>query len=189
MLCELSSRDALTGLANVRQFRTILSQEIDRVARTGTPMVLLLIDADHFKSVNDTYGHQAGDQVLRSLALRLADGLRPMDLPVRYGGEEFAVILPNCLPIHGRRVAERIRRRVAETSIDLPDGRAIGVTVSIGGISLSGWQKSGTDELIYKADRQLYCAKTDGRNRVCMEVKPESGVSTDERRALLIPGS
>lgn len=188
-LCELSSRDALTGLANVRQLHAVLNREIDRVARTGTPMTFLLIDVDHFKSVNDTYGHQAGDQVLRCLASRLEEGLRPMDMAARYGGEEFAVILPNCLPIHGRGVAERIRRRIAATPIELNDSRAIGVTVSIGCAAVAGGHKSGVGELIAAADLQLYSAKKGGRNRVAIDLTPEAVVSAQERAALLPPGS
>ena len=92
-LCTLSSRDALTGLANRRQFETAIAREVDRVARAGEPALVLMIDIDHFKQVNDTHGHAAGDEVLKAVARALADGIRPMDTLARYGGEEFAMIL------------------------------------------------------------------------------------------------
>src|SRR5262249_55934021 len=105
-LCDLSSRDALTGLANRRSFETGLAREIDRVARSGEPALLLLLDIDHFKRVNDTHGHACGDLVIQAVADALRETVRPMDLPARIGGEEFAVILPNCSPAFGQTVAE-----------------------------------------------------------------------------------
>ena len=97
-LVDLSSRDALTGLANRRAFDVALAREIDRVARSGEPALLLALDIDHFKRVNDTWGHPAGDVVLQAVAGALMDSVRPMDLVARVGGEEFMIILPNCVP-------------------------------------------------------------------------------------------
>ena len=188
-LCELSSRDPLTGLANLRQFRAVLEQELDRVARTGTPMSLLMIDGDHFKSVNDTYGHPAGDLVLQSIASCLRENMRPMDTPARYGGEEFAIILPNCLPTHARRVAERIRRQIAETRVVLADKQFVQVTVSVGGACVAPCQQSDPATLVANADRQLYLAKRGGRNRVSIDDMNETGVSGMERAALFTAGA
>ncbi|HEY5284666.1 MAG TPA: GGDEF domain-containing protein, partial [Polyangia bacterium] len=94
-LCDISSRDALTGLANRRQFELALAREIDRVARSGEPALLLMVDIDHFKRVNDLHGHLVGDRVIQAVASRLTECVRPMDTVARYGGEEFAIILPN----------------------------------------------------------------------------------------------
>jgi diguanylate cyclase (GGDEF)-like protein len=183
-LCEISSRDALTGLANLRQFRAVLEQELDRIARTAAPMSLLMIDCDHFKAVNDTYGHPAGDSVLQAIARELRDTMRPMDTPARYGGEEFAIILPNCLPAHAWRVAERIRGRLAQTSVPLADGRSVRVTISIGIACVASCQQADAAQVVASADRQLYLAKSGGRNRVSIDAAAESGVSATERAAL-----
>ena len=183
-LCEISSRDALTGLANVRQFRAVLEQELDRIARTAAPMSLLLIDCDHFKAVNDTYGHPAGDLVLQAIARELRDTMRPMDTPARYGGEEFAIVLPNCLPAHAWRVAERIRGRIAQTAVPLSDGRSVRITVSVGIACVAPCQQTDAAQLVATADRQLYLAKHEGRNRVSIDAAAESGVSATERAAL-----
>ncbi len=184
-LCELSSLDALTGLANVRQFRMALDQELDRVSRGGSPMALMMIDADHFKSVNDTYGHLAGDVVLQAIAQCLKDNMRPMDTLARYGGEEFAAILPNCLAQHALRAAERFRKRVEAKQIALPNGETVQVTVSVGVVSVPAGRKSDAKSLIAAADRQLYEAKSGGRNCAVMESASATGVTASERSALL----
>jgi diguanylate cyclase (GGDEF)-like protein len=183
-LCELSSRDALTGLANRRQFELALASEIDRVARAGEPALVLMIDIDHFKRVNDTYGHAAGDLVLQAVARALADCVRPMDTVARFGGEEFAMILPNCPPAFGEMVAERVRSKVEGRSVSVAPGQNVSATVSIGGAFAPQWVRSSAQLWIERADRELYRAKAAGRNRVCLEPAPAMQVSAEERGLL-----
>jgi diguanylate cyclase len=184
-LVQLSSRDALTGLANRRAFELALAREVDRVARSGEPALLLALDIDHFKKVNDTHGHGAGDQVIRAVANALVDSVRPMDLVARVGGEEFAIILPNCAASFGQQVAERIRRRVERMPVALlPGGPQLQVTVSVGGAFAPQWVRSTPALWSERADQQLYMAKTQGRNLVRLEPTAVSVVSSDEKQAL-----
>ncbi|MDO9073385.1 MAG: GGDEF domain-containing protein [Rubrivivax sp.] len=183
-LVELSSRDALTGLANRRAFELALSREIDRVARSGEPALLLTLDIDHFKRVNDTWGHTAGDHVLRAVAGALIDSVRPMDLVARVGGEEFAIILPNCASAFGETVAERVRRRVERMPVPVAPGQQITCTVSIGGAFAPQWVRSTAALWVERADQQLYLAKAQGRNLVRLEPTVVSVVSNEERRLL-----
>ncbi len=183
-LVELSSRDPLTGLANRRAFDLALAREIDRVARSGEPALLLALDIDHFKRVNDVHGHQAGDQVIRHVASALLDSVRPMDLVARVGGEEFAIILPNCPNTFGETVAERVRRRVAQMPVAIGLRQQIGVTISIGGAYAPQWVRSTGALWHERADLQLYCAKTQGRNQVQLEATTVSDVSSEEKRLL-----
>ncbi|MEO6661762.1 MAG: GGDEF domain-containing protein [Rubrivivax sp.] len=183
-LVNLSSRDALTGLANRRAFDVALLREIDRVARSGEPALLLALDIDHFKQVNDRHGHAAGDHVIKAVAGALIDSVRPMDLVARVGGEEFAIILPNCAPGFGQTVAERVRRRVELMPIGVGLNQQIAVTVSIGGAFAPQWVRSTPALWSERADQQLYLAKTQGRNLVRLEPTAVSVVSNEERRLL-----
>lgn len=183
-LCELSHRDPLTGLANRRYFVEALEQEVDRVTRAGDMALLLMIDIDHFKRVNDTYGHSAGDRVIQAVAQSLQDSVRPMDTVARYGGEEFAVILPSCQPGFGAQVAERIRASVAQTPVPLDSGEMLRVTVSCGGAYAPQWLRFHAAAWIERADAQLYRAKAEGRNRVCLEPHLDSEVSAEEKSLL-----
>ena len=183
-LCELSSRDPLTGLSNRRQFELQLASEIDRVARAGEPALVLMIDIDHFKRVNDAHGHQAGDLVLKAVALGLAECIRPMDTVARFGGEEFAMILPNCAPSFAQAVAERIRTHVSDSAISIGNGDEVGVTVSIGGAFAPQWVRSSALLWVERADQQLYRAKSEGRNRACLEQPTVSLVSAEEKGLL-----
>jgi diguanylate cyclase len=189
-LVDLSSRDALTGLANRRAFELSLAREVDRVARSGESALLLTLDIDHFKRVNDTWGHAAGDQVIKAVAQALLDCVRPMDLVARVGGEEFAVILPNCAVAFGQTVAERVRQRVLGMPIDLnvvpglSQAPPLHVTISIGGAFAPQWVRSTPRLWQERSDQQLYQAKATGRNRVCLEPTAVSLVSSEEKRLL-----
>jgi diguanylate cyclase (GGDEF)-like protein len=183
-LCNLSSRDPLTGLANRRQFELALAREIDRVARAGEPALVLIADIDRFKGVNDTHGHAAGDLVIQSVAQSLNECVRPMDTVARLGGEEFAIILPNCPPAFGQQVAERIRRRVEGKAVAINLTDTIHITISLGGAFAPQWVRSSAPLWIERADQQLYRAKTEGRNRACLEMPPVSLVSAEEKGML-----
>ena len=183
-LCELSSRDPLTGLANRRHFELTLASEVDRVARAGEPALVLMIDVDHFKKVNDAHGHPAGDDVLRAIAHALHECIRPMDTVARFGGEEFAMILPNCAPSFAQAVAERIRLRVQAMTIAITPGVDVRVTVSIGGAFAPQWVRSSPLLWVERADQQLYRAKSQGRNRACLEQPAVSLVSAEEKGLL-----
>jgi diguanylate cyclase (GGDEF)-like protein len=183
-LVELSSRDALTGLANRRAFDAALAREVDRVARSGEPALLLAIDIDHFKRTNDTHGHAAGDLVLKAVAGALVHTVRPMDLVARVGGEEFAIILPNCPAAFGETVAERLRRHVERLSVQIGPSQRIGSSISIGGAFAPQWVRSSPALWSERADLQLYRAKTSGRNLVCLEPSAVSVVSAEEKGML-----
>jgi two-component system cell cycle response regulator len=183
-LCELSLKDPLTGLANRRHFRNVLSREIDVVARSGDHALLLMLDIDHFKHVNDTYGHLAGDLVLQAVAKCLAGCVRPMDTVARYGGEEFAIILPSCQIAFGKIVAERIRETVESLSITVAPLVNLQVTISIGGAYAPEWVRSTTTLWTDRTDIQLYRAKAEGRNRVCLDEQQEIAVSAEEKNML-----
>jgi diguanylate cyclase (GGDEF)-like protein len=183
-LCELSLKDPLTGLANRRQFRTVLDRTIDMVARSGDPALLLMLDIDHFKKVNDTHGHQAGDKVLQTVAATLLKCVRPMDTVARYGGEEFAIVLPNCHAYFGGTIAERIRQTIQDMAIDIAPGLEISITISIGGAYAPEWVRSTAALWTERADVQLYRAKSEGRNRVFLDTQQEIFVSAEEKNML-----
>jgi len=164
---RLCNTDALTGLANRRSLREALDAEIARCTRYGRTVSFAMLDVDRFKHLNDTFGHQAGDQVLVRLGSLLADSVRTNDVVGRYGGEEIAIMLPET-GLHGAGVlAERVRRAVAEERI-LWEGEQIRLTVSIGVATLGVGQVDTADGLIRAADRALYRAKSSGRDRVVM---------------------
>ena len=183
-LCELSLKDPLTGLSNRRHFRAMQERTIDGVARSGEPALLLMLDIDHFKKVNDTHGHIAGDRVLQAVAKCLAKCVRPMDTLARYGGEEFAVILPNCHTGYGSAVAERFRQSVEALDIEFAPGVTLRVTVSVGGAYAPEWIRSTTSLWTERADVQLYRAKSEGRNRVFLDQQQEIYVSAEEKSLL-----
>jgi two-component system cell cycle response regulator len=186
-LCELSLKDPLTGLANRRHFRAVLAREIEIVARSGNSALLLMLDIDHFKKVNDTHGHLAGDKVLQAVARCVASCVRPQDTVARYGGEEFAVVLPDCQVSFGETVAERIRQSLAALSITLSPVLNLQITMSIGGAFAPVWVRSTADLWTERSDTQLYRAKAEGRNRVCMDHQQVISVSAEEKSLLFGP--
>jgi diguanylate cyclase (GGDEF)-like protein len=163
-LRELATHDELTGLCTRRVFNQDLSNEIERANRFGHQVSLLMLDIDFFKKVNDTYGHQAGDEVLKELGKRLMEEMRRVDYCCRYGGEEFALILPETDSDTAMLVAERVLRMVSGLPVILGDRTSIPVTVSIGVATYPVHARSFT-MLVSSADSALYSAKQNGRNQ------------------------
>jgi diguanylate cyclase (GGDEF)-like protein len=158
--------DSMTGLKNYHYFIGSLEKEINRSLRYDMPLSLIFSDIDHFKKVNDTYGHLAGDHVLRSMADCLKSGLRDSDTVARYGGEEFGVILPETDLAGARIVAERMRKQVEQQQLEF-EGKKIQVTMSFGIASFSFDEDATKNGFIQKADQALYKAKETGRNKCC----------------------
>lgn len=168
-LQEIASRDGLTGLFNHRHFQEALAAELSRAARHGHPVSLVLFDIDHFKAVNDTYGHPAGDAVLQALSRRASELLRISDILARYGGEEFAVILPETGDKGAFVLAERLRRGIEQLQI-VAEGNPLSVTVSLGVATWTPKRRDiGKAELVAAADGALYRSKKNGRNRTTNE--------------------
>src|SRR5262252_8598710 len=162
---ELAITDPLTGLSNRRYMESHVGTLIEQAATRGKPLTVLIIDIDYFKSINDTYGHDAGDDVLREFAIRIKKSVRGIDLACRYGGEEFVVLMPETDMAVATMVAERLRRRIAGEPFPLPQGARRGeVTISIGIATLGGEESAAA--VLKRADQALYRAKRDGRNRV-----------------------
>lgn len=164
---NLSITDALTGIANRRHFEWRLSEEVERARRYKYPLSALLLDLDHFKQVNDNYGHQIGDIVLQQVAQRLKSSLRRTDFLARYGGEEFVVLAPQTPAERAIILGERLRQVIAESPITVSDDLQIRITLSVG-IAVFPDHAQNESELIGAADAALYKAKQMGRNRVCM---------------------
>lgn len=166
-LRKLAEQDELTGVANRRHFLSAMRAEMGRALRYRHPLSMLMIDIDHFKRVNDTWGHAAGDQVLKALAETCVGGLRRMDLVGRIGGEEFAVMLPETGANAARDTGERLREAVSGIKVLVTsDSRPIQITCSIGAAGLDHGGDT-VDRLMARADRALYQAKDEGRNRLC----------------------
>jgi diguanylate cyclase (GGDEF)-like protein len=166
---ELATTDALTGLKNRRKFDSEIDTEWRRAGRNRTPVALLMIDADHFKTYNDTYGHQAGDQVLVGIAICISDSVnRAGDCVARFGGEEFAVLLPGTSATDAFVVAENIRRKVEHWSEE-----PTVTTVSVGIASLTPTAGLDWSHLVAAADKALYAAKANGRNQSVVASIPQ----------------
>lgn len=162
---EMAVTDALTGLSNRRYLDTHLKILFERAAARKRPMSVCLVDIDRFKLVNDTYGHEAGDDVLREFSARVRAMVRGADLACRYGGEEFIVVMPNTSLDIASKVAERLREMVEQTPFQLTSGLKITVTASIG-IAETSVDCATPEQLLREADKALYKAKQEGRNRV-----------------------
>jgi len=166
MSIEMAITDALTSLFNRRYMESHLATLIEQAASRGKPLSALVIDIDYFKAINDSHGHDAGDDVLRDFAVRIKRSIRGIDLACRYGGEEFVVIMPETDMAVAAMVAERLRRRIAADPFAIAQGsRHIPVTISIGIAGLRGKDDTAA-QLLKRADQALYRAKRDGRNRV-----------------------
>lgn len=172
LLLELSNTDHLTGLFNRRYMMEALDKEVQRSVRKGGTLSLIILDIDHFKQVNDNFGHLQGDVVLQKVALQLQKELRSYDCAARYGGEEFVAILPDSSLKEAMFVADRIRLAVQGTKFSGPLAK-LGLTVSLGVASFSPEHTPSVDDFIKLADDALYRAKTNGRNRVEF-IDPES---------------
>ncbi|MES2342252.1 MAG: diguanylate cyclase, partial [Pseudomonadota bacterium] len=163
---ELAVTDQLTGLHNRRYMVGQLDALVKRASLGGDPVAALLIDIDHFKKINDGYGHDVGDEVLREFAVRLASNVRAIDLPCRYGGEEFVVVMPDTKIEDAERIAERIRLHVAGSPFRVMGGaELLTVTISIGVAATLG-AGDKPEALLKRADEAVYEAKASGRNKV-----------------------
>jgi two-component system cell cycle response regulator len=163
---EMAITDGLTGLFNRRYMENHLATLVDQSAARGKPIAVMVLDIDYFKAINDTHGHDAGDDVLREFALRVRKCIRNIDLACRYGGEEFVLVMPETDKAVATMVAERLRRRIASEPFGIQQGaRSLEVTISIGIAAASGSADTAA-AILKRADQALYQAKRDGRNRV-----------------------
>ncbi len=160
-----ATTDAMTGLYNYRFLISYLDQQVNVAERANTPLSVLMLDLDHFKAINDSFGHPVGDRVLRAVAAQMLDTIRKSDLAARYGGEEFVVVMSNTSSEDAAVVAEKIRVAVEGLTVALEDGGSVRLTVSLGGVTFPEGTK-GARNLLDLADRALYAAKRAGRNRV-----------------------
>ncbi len=166
MSIEMAITDALTGLFNRRYMETHLATLVEQAAQRGKPIAVLVLDIDYFKAVNDSHGHDAGDEVLREFSLRIRKAIRNIDLACRFGGEEFVIVMPETDMAVATIVAERLRRRIASEPFAIQGGtRKLDVTISIGIAALDGPDDNAA-AILKRADTALYRAKRDGRNRV-----------------------
>ncbi len=164
-LRRLAALDPLTGVFNRRFGMSRLQEEYSRAIRMSTPLGVMMLDLDHFKSVNDTYGHMVGDRILKLMVTCVRKVLREGDVLIRYGGEEFMAVFPGASLADLRDLGERIRRIIEETTLAVGD-QTVHVTASIGGASYPEHEVERVESLVQSADAALYTAKEGGRNRV-----------------------
>ncbi len=168
-----AATDALTQLPNRRSFDSTLTEHMKRFrrrpSRSDAGLGLLMLDLDHFKQVNDVFGHSVGDDVLRVVGALLQRLIRGDDFAARFGGEEFVMLIPDTTKTTLAAIAERLRVAVSELAVELDDGRTVSITASIGGALMNGLDEiDGERALVEAADRQLYVAKRRGRNYTCL---------------------
>jgi diguanylate cyclase (GGDEF)-like protein len=183
-LCDLSIHDGLTGLVNATFFHAVLSREIDRSLRTGRTCGLIVIDIDHFKNINDTYGHSAGDRVLKVVAAQIKQSLRGMDTAARIGGEEFAIILPEYEPEDAISAATRIHSMLTPLPVTIEQS-SLQLTTSAGLVWTNPNLIVSSATLVSEADQEMYRAKRSGRSRLCY-TRPESTLVSQKERAALM---
>ncbi len=177
--------DELTGLFNFRYFIQALSLEMERTRRSGQPTCLIMLDLDHFKDVNDIHGHEVGNIILKHVAALIKKTVRRLDIPCRYGGEEFTIILPDTTLRQGVRFANRLRLIIENTPAKTGDSM-LGIEASLGVDVYSRGHQLTEKEFVEKVDGFLYLAKQGGRNQVCHEsFDADAGVSADEKSELL----
>ncbi len=162
-----ATHDALTGIWNRGTILETLEREVNRSRREGASLGVVIGDLDHFKSVNDTYGHLAGDDVLREATRRMQASVRSYDAVGRYGGEEFLVLLPGCGAPETTDKAEQLRAAIAQQPIETPSG-PLRITMSLGGVATANWPDDNANQVLLMADAALYRGKEEGRNRVVM---------------------
>ena len=166
ILADIASHDGLTGLVNHAAFMALLAAQVEEARRYRYPIALMMIDIDHFKHINDRYGHQFGDRALVAIARVLAQGKRVSDEAARYGGEEFAILLPHTTLDAAVRLAERLRHAIA--ALGLEGAEELMLSASFGVAVITEDDTTTTpDQLIARADGAMYQAKREGRNRVC----------------------
>ncbi len=167
-MSELAARDSLTGLYNHSTAIELLEQLVQQSQRYAFPLAVIMVDLDNFKQLNDTYGHQAGDQVLEAMSQTLLDSVRGSDVVGRYGGEEFLIAMPHTDAPAAREYGERLLKRVRE--IDVPGCGARNLTASVGvAVYYPHGQRTSAPELVRRADEALYRSKRDGRDRITID--------------------
>ena len=184
-LSDMVRTDELTDLYNFRYFNQALSLEMERTRRSSQPTCLIMFDLDHFKDVNDMHGHEVGNAVLKHVAALVKKTVRRLDIPCRYGGEEFTIILPDTTLQQGVRFANRLRLIIENSPVKANES-ILGIEASFGVDVYSRGSSLAEKEFVEKADGFLYLAKKQGRNQVCHEVfQANAGVSLEEKSALL----
>lgn len=173
-LRDQATRDGLTGVWNRKMIFDVLEQELARAARDGTTLAVVMADVDKFKSINDTFGHTAGDSVLKQASQRLSACVRTYDQVGRYGGEEFLIVLPKCNGEEAKALSERLRQALANPAVNV-DGKELDITCSFGVAFTDTPGKSDIEALVRGADEALYLAKQNGRN--CVQLAPLSTIA------------